>query len=684
MSMNKETKNKTIVKHTKNKNWWNKKLNKYKEKIKGLIIKNKKNGERKDRYKNKIKKLKYKFRKEQRRIIAIKREKECLKLTILEKNNKKQYWQEMKKIMKTKTRPEINIDEATKTFKDLFNTTINQSEENQIKNKNAQLKNIENMNKITNVGTHKISLSTIEKIIKNLRNGKACGNSKIPNEAVKYSKNTKILIIVRGIIEKIINYGFIPQNFNIGIIHPIIKNENGDLKSANNIRPITVSDLLSNIFEKYVLYCIEKTHIEPGQQFGFKANSSCQHALYVFKETIQHYKAKRKPIYVSLIDASKAFDKINREILFNKLINVLDNHIWRALYEYYKHSYSYTILGNEKGDTFRTSIGVKQGGPLSPKLFSIYVEDLIYKILELDGLCKIGQTSCGVIMYADDLTILSETPISLNSALDICSAYGNMNDIKYNPDKTVYMIYGTTKQRNEDHEIKMGDQKLSKVKRAKLLGREFEDSGKDETHIDTRCKKTMKCFFSLERAGIKSKQATYKYKSNLFKIFCRPILHYGGESIKMTQRIRKRMSTVEGGIVKRIFNLPKRHRHTKLMAACKIEPTNIYINKTRLKFVLRLIANKLTKGIIEYHLEDIKKQKKGLIPEITKMIGKETKTINELHYEILLKLGEINHENNTLKKTGDTLDIKACLERPNKANTKALLELTKPDVLDAI
>lgn len=214
LSMNKETKNKKIVKHTKNKNWWNKKLNKYKEKIKRLILKNKKNGGRKDKYKNKIKKLKYKFRKEQRKIIAIKRENECLKLTNLEKNNKKQYWQEMKKIMKTKTRPEINIDEATKTFKDLFNTTINQSEENKIKNKNAQLKNIEIKNKITNIGTHKISLSVIEEIIKNLRNGKASGNSKIPNEAVKYSRNTKILVIVRGIIEKIINYGFIPKNFN--------------------------------------------------------------------------------------------------------------------------------------------------------------------------------------------------------------------------------------------------------------------------------------------------------------------------------------------------------------------------------------------------------------------------------------------------------------------------------------
>ena len=684
MAMNKELRNKTVVKHTKSKSWWDKKLNRYKNKIKRMTLKNNKNGIKRARYKNKIKELKYKFRKLQRQKIATEKANQGLKLAKLEKTNKKKYWHEMKKIMKSNVRPELNINEATKTFFDLFNTTINQSEENKLKNKNAKDKNIEYRNKIKDIGTHKISLSTVEEIIKNLRNGKANGNSEISNEAIKYSNNTKVLILVRGILEKIINFGYIPKQFNIGVIHPIIKNANGDLKSSNNIRPITVSDVLCNIFERYILRCIEKSHIEPDQQYGFKANSSCQHALYVFKETIQHYTKRKKPVYVSLIDASKAFDKINREILFNKLINILDNHTWKALYEYYNNSYAYTMLGEEKGEKFKTTIGVKQGGPLSPKLFSIYVEELIYKLQEIDGLCKIGENLCRVIMYADDLTILSETPTSLNSALEVCNTYGNTNDIRYNPDKTVYMIYGNKKQRNEEPIIKMGDERLKKVKKAKLLGREFEDSGKDEAHIDTRCTKAMKCFFSLEKAGIKTKKAPYKYKSNLFKIFCRPILHYGGESINMTQKVRKRMSTVEGGIVKRIFNLPNRHRHTKLMAACKIEPTSTYINKAKLKLVLRLIENKLTKGILKYQLEEIKKQKKGSILEIIKIIGKEIKTIDDLHLEILLKLSEINNETNNLKKTDEALEIKACLERPNRINTKALRELTRPEAFNTI
>lgn len=73
---------------------------------------------------------------------------------------------------------------------------------------------------------------------------------------------------------------------------------------------------------------------------------------------------------------------------------------------------------------FRTTIVVKQGGPLSPKLFSIYVEDLISDLLKNTGQCKINKTNTGVIMYAYDLKILCESPESLNKMLRTCTEYG--------------------------------------------------------------------------------------------------------------------------------------------------------------------------------------------------------------------------------------------------------------------
>jgi hypothetical protein len=55
------------------------------------------------------------------------------------------------------------------------------------------------------------------------------------------------------------------------------------------------------------------------QQFGFKANNSTNHAIYTIEKTIRHYKKK------TVINASKAFDKVNRERMLNTIHGKKDN-----------------------------------------------------------------------------------------------------------------------------------------------------------------------------------------------------------------------------------------------------------------------------------------------------------------------------------------------------------------------
>ncbi|RNA44026.1 hypothetical protein BpHYR1_046229 [Brachionus plicatilis] len=57
---------------------------------------------------------------------------------------------------------------------------------------------------------------------------------------------------------------------------------------------------------------------------------------------------------------------------------------------------------------FKTTVGVKQGGPLSPKLFSIYVEELIEERMKTNLISEIDGIKTGVLMYADDLLIMTD------------------------------------------------------------------------------------------------------------------------------------------------------------------------------------------------------------------------------------------------------------------------------------
>jgi hypothetical protein len=82
----------------------------------------------------------------------------------------------------------------------------------------------------------------------------------------------------------------------------------------NNVRPITISDSLANIFEMYIL---QNRSQVPETQSGFKHKSSTNHAIYVLDETIKHYKNRRKTLYMCAIDARKAFEKVNRDKLLH-------------------------------------------------------------------------------------------------------------------------------------------------------------------------------------------------------------------------------------------------------------------------------------------------------------------------------------------------------------------------------
>ena len=103
------------------------------------------------------------------------------------------------------------------------------------------------------------------------------------------------------------------------VIVPICKNKNGNISDAGNCRPVFLVTIISKLFEHYILACISPLSATTDNQFGFKPKHGTDMCIFLLKQTVS-YVNKDTPVFLAFLDASKAFDRTNHNLLFAKLI----------------------------------------------------------------------------------------------------------------------------------------------------------------------------------------------------------------------------------------------------------------------------------------------------------------------------------------------------------------------------
>ena len=156
--------------------------------------------------------------------------------------------------------------------------------------------------------------------------------------------------------------------------------------------------------------------------------------------------------YATFIDASKAFDKINRSILWVALFNKIGFNLTNILMKYYSISKAYILKDGFKSSIFKTTTGVKQGGPVSALLFALYIEDLVAELDKTGIVIKIGNININILLYADDIVLISNTKKEMQIMLELTGNFGNKIELKFNPTKTNYLAINETHKTTNKHD----------------------------------------------------------------------------------------------------------------------------------------------------------------------------------------------------------------------------------------
>ena len=187
-------------------------------------------------------------------------------------------------------------------------------------------------------------------------------------------------------------------------------------------------------------------------------------------------------------------------------------------------------VDNQITDFFNYEKGVRQGCPLSPLLFNLYINDLIDAInkTSLTDIYLNENNKINALLYADDLVLISESKEGLQKQIDTLHNYCKKWKLKINTKKTKSMVFNRgNKIINAD--FKVGDTHIEKVKTFTYLG--FAISAKNcqfQTTIDDLTIKANRAIFSL-RNKIKLSKLPVKLAIKIFHTQIVPILLYGSE-----------------------------------------------------------------------------------------------------------------------------------------------------------
>ena len=98
--------------------------------------------------------------------------------------------------------------------------------------------------------------------------------------------------------------------------------------------------------------------------------------------------------------------------------------------------------GNCMSDYFYVSNGVRQGGILSPKLYSVGVDDFFDYLVKSQIRCYIDNVCVNHVMYADEicLKLLAPSPAALQKITNICYDFRIQNSLSFNSTKSFCMV----------------------------------------------------------------------------------------------------------------------------------------------------------------------------------------------------------------------------------------------------
>ena len=363
-----------------------------------------------------------------------------------------------------------------------------------------------------------------------------------------------------------------------------------DYTLTSSFRPIALSNYLLKGLERLCVWRVDQALLEypiHERQHGFRCDRSTETAISEVVNEIERNIYKRKRTLAVFLDIKSAFDTIDPEQIRQSLLNhrapitLVDWYI-----DYITNRHVVLDLQDASIES-KIDVGFPQGGVASAR-FWLIAFNMAVKIINSQG--------CTGTAFADDCAVLfsgTHTKGMISSMqrtiLNSVERWGRMCGLRFNPAKTVVIMFGRRQDRTFN-KIRMGGMEIPYSSETKYLGVTLDSRLNWRAHIGGKLAAARKLMYLVNQAVRGNWGPTPWLSRWAFTGIVRPALTYAcacwANSVN-TKSIKNRLDAIDRLALLSIAQCAPSTPTQGLRIIYNVPPTRLIIDKLGTETLMR-------------------------------------------------------------------------------------------------